>query len=201
MFAVTEKELLAFFKSLDRAYFIDGPSKALAGLDHALPIGYGQTISQPSLVFEMTWHLGLEPDSKVLEIGTGSGYQTVFLAKFGGTVYTIERLEELAIPARRRLEGLGYTNIHFKIGDGSSGWPEAAPFDRIIVTAASSAVPFELVEQLAPGGRMILPVGVPGDQDLLLVAKDPEGLVSRKVLTKVVFVELVGKYGWDRFED
>lgn len=198
---MTEKELLMFFKSLDRAYFIDGPSKALAGLDHALPIGYGQTISQPSLVFEMTWYLALEPDSKVLEIGTGSGYQAVFLAEFGGTVYTIERLEELAVPARKRLEGLGYDNIHYRIGDGSGGWPEAAPFDRIIVTAASSAVPVELVEQLANGGRMILPVGVPGDQDLLLVVKDSEGVVSQRILTKVVFVELVGKYGWDGFEE
>jgi len=198
---MTEKELLMFFKSLDRAYFIDGPSKALAGLDHALPIGYGQTISQPSLVFEMTWYLALEPDSKVLEIGTGSGYQTVFLAEFGGTVYTIERLEELAVSARKRLEGLGYDNIHYRIGDGSGGWPEAAPFDRIIVTAASSAVPVELVEQLAPGGKMILPVGVPGDQDLLLVVKDSEGVMNQRVLTKVVFVELVGKYGWDGFED
>ena len=193
---VTEKELLTFFKNLDRAYFIDGPSKALAGLDHALPIGHGQTISQPSLVFEMTWQLELAPTSKVLEIGTGSGYQTVFLAAFGGLVYTIERLEALGVPARARLEALGYSNIHYRIGDGSCGWPEAAPFDRIIVTAASSAVPEELVAQLAPGGRMILPVGVPGDQDLLLVTKDLAGEVSRRVLGKVVFVELVGKYGF-----
>jgi len=149
----------------------------------------------------MTWYLALEPDSKVLEIGTGSGYQTVFLAKFGGVVFTIERLEELAAPAKSRLEALGYANIHFRIGDGSFGWPEAAPFDRIIVTAASSSVPAELVEQLAPNGRMILPVGVPGDQDLMLIFKDSEGVVSQRALTKVVFVELVGKYGWDEFLD
>lgn len=188
---MTEKELQMFFKSLDRAYFIDGPSKALAGLDHALPIGYGQTISQPSLVVEMTRHLAPEPDSKVLEIGTGSGYQTVFLAKFGGTVYTIERLEELAAPARARLMRLGYSNIHFRVGDGSGGWPEAAPFDRIMVTAAPSEVPMALVEQLAPGGRMIIPVGEQSDQDLLLIVKDSEGLISQRTLAKVVFVELV----------
>lgn len=195
---MTQEELLKFFKGLDRAYFIpEGPSKALAGLDHALPIGYGQTISQPSLVVEMTWHLAPEPDSKVLEIGTGSGYQTAFLAAFAREVYTIERIEALGAPARKRLEAMGYDNIHYRIGDGSGGWPEAAPFDRIMVTAAAGRIPEELVEQLAAGGRMILPVGSPGDQSLVLIQKDELGVVSRREITKVVFVELVGKYGFD----
>jgi protein-L-isoaspartate(D-aspartate) O-methyltransferase len=193
---MTEQQLIQFFRNLDRSYFIEGPAKDLAGLDQALPIGHGQTISQPSLVVEMTWHLGLEPGYKVLEIGTGSGYQTAFLAEFGGRVYSVERLEVLAAQARERLKTLGYKNITFRTGDGSSGWPDAAPFDRIIVTAAALQIPEELVEQLACNGRMILPVGSPGDQDLLLIQKDAEGRISRKVLTKVVFVELVGKYGW-----
>lgn len=191
-----EAELVEFYQHLDRACFIDNESKPFAGYDEALPIGYGQTISQPSLVFEMTRMLDPEKDSRVLEIGTGTGYQTVLLAKFSGKVFTVERIPELAISAKRRLDALGYGNIEYKTGDGSTGWAEHAPFDRIIVTAAAGNVPDELVDQLAPGGRMIIPVGERSVQELMLITKDPGGRITRQSINKVVFVELVGKYGW-----
>lgn len=191
-----EKELVEFYKHLDRAYFIDGESKPLAGYDEALPIGYGQTISQPSLVLEMTRMLDPDKESRVLEIGTGSGYQTALLAEFSGKVFTVERIPELAKSAKRRLDALGYGNVEYKTGDGSAGWAEQAPFDRIIVTAGAGIVPSELIEQLAAGGRMIIPVGGRFVQDLLLITKDPGGRVQSRSINKVVFVEMIGKYGW-----
>lgn len=189
--------LYEFYRRLDRAYFIDGGCKALACLDNALPIGHGQTISQPSLVLEMTARLSPEKDSRVLEIGTGSGYQTALLAEFSGAVYTIERIPALAEKAKERLDALGYTNIAYRTGDGSAGWPEEAPFDRIITTAAAGKLPEALVEQLKPGGRMIAPTGPRGVQDLMLIEKDASGRVGTKSLGKVAFVEMVGEYGWN----
>ena len=190
------QELVKYYQSLDRAFFIDNENKAWACLDEALPIGYGQTISQPSLVLNMTAALAPEPDSKVLEIGTGSGYQTALLARFSGEVYTVERIAALSLRARERLEQLGFSNIVFLVGDGSVGWSEFAPYDRIMVTAAAGHVPAELIDQLCPGGRMIIPVGPPGNQDLLLITKDLSGEIRRQVIEKVVFVELKGRYGW-----
>jgi len=184
------------FRQLDRSIFIDNEYKELAHLDSALPIGFEQTISQPTLVREMTYLLSPEKDSRVLEIGTGSGYQTALLAEFAGEVYTIERIEELAVRAREKLEALGFTNIHFKIGDGSEGWEECSPFDRIIVTAAAGNVPRELIEQLAPGGRMVIPVGPRGWQELKLITKDQSGTINSQTVTEVTFVEMKGKYGW-----
>ena len=192
-----DQKLYDFFKSLDRSYFVEGIQKHQATLDRALPIGYQQTITQPSLVLEMSEQLQLHKHLKVLEIGTGSGYQTAFLAEFAKTVYTIERIELLAILARKRLEELGYQNIHYRIGDGSLGWKEHAPYDRIIVTAAASTVPNELIQQLDINGRMIIPVGNRGLQDLMLITKNQEGNVHYEYLDKVVFVEMKGKYGWD----
>jgi protein-L-isoaspartate(D-aspartate) O-methyltransferase len=189
-------ELSEFFRKLDRADFIDNECKELATLDCALPLGYGQTISQPSLVLEMTRQLDPEKDSSVLEIGTGSGYQTALLAEFSKTVYTIERIPELAQGAKARLDALGYTNIVYRIGDGSLGWPEHAPFDRIITTAAAGKIPAALIGQLAPEGRMIAPVGPQGVQDLLLITKDADGKVCSRSIEKVTFVEMKGKYGW-----
>jgi protein-L-isoaspartate(D-aspartate) O-methyltransferase len=189
--------LLEFYNKLDRALFIDNEYKELACLDNALPIGHGQTISQPSLVLEMTYQLAPEKDSKVLEIGTGSGYQTALLAQFSGTAYTIERIPELAEKAKEKLDALGYSNIVYKIEDGSAGWLEYAPFDRIITTAAAGKMPQELIDQLKAGGRMIAPVGPQGTQDLLLITKDINGVVQNKSLGKVAFVEMKGKYGWD----
>jgi protein-L-isoaspartate(D-aspartate) O-methyltransferase len=193
---VDEKRLTHFFHHLDRAYFIDNENKTLAYIDNALPIGYGQTISQPSLVLKMTALLAPEADSLVLEIGTGSGYQTTLLAEFSGKVYTVEKIKALSDKAREKLAALGYSNVEFRIGDGSLGWPENSPYDRIMVTAAAARVPDELLAQLKSGGRMIIPVGPRYVQDLLLITKDNQGHVQRTVVEKVIFVEMKGKYGW-----
>ena len=154
-----DRKIVDFFHSLDRSLFIDNENKAFASLDAPLPIGFGQTISQPSLVVRMTDWLHLDAYCRVLEIGTGSGYQTAFLAEFSGQVYTVERIPELSAAAQSRLKALGYNNINYRIGDGSVGWIEEAPFDRIMVTAAPLQMPDDLVAQLAPGGVMVIPVG------------------------------------------
>jgi protein-L-isoaspartate(D-aspartate) O-methyltransferase len=190
------RALADYFGKLDRSRFIGNEYKRLAGLDQALPIGHGQTISQPSLVLEMTWALDLNAGCTVLEIGTGSGYQTALLARFSGTVYTIERIPELAEAAKERLDALGFNNIIFRTGDGSAGWPEHAPYDRIVATAAAARVPDELAAQLAPGGRMLIPIGTQLAQELTLVTKDEDGKIRTEPLEAVLFVEFKGKYGW-----
>lgn len=191
-------DLIEFYQHLDRAYFIDNEMKIFADLDKPLSIGYEQTISQPSLVLEMTRILEPEMDSRVLEIGTGSGYQSAILARFSKTVYTIERIPELSETAQKRLETLGYRNIVYKIGDGSEGWKENAPFDRIMVTAAAEKIPDELLEQLATGGKMIIPVGPPELQELKLFIKDANGKIHQQTVDLVRFVEMKGKYGWQK---
>lgn len=193
---VDYKDLFDFTNKLERAVFIDNEFKEYAYLDKPLPIGYEQTISQPSLVLEMTYMLAPDKSSKVLEIGTGSGYQTALLAEFSGSVFTVERINELAKKARARLEHLGYANISYKIGDGSEGWIENAPYDRIMVTAAAEKVPSKLANQLKPEGKMIIPVGPRSKQDLQLITKDLEGKINIQNLGKVMFVEMKGKYGW-----
>lgn len=189
-------KLSEFYNRLDRSHFLEEEYKSYAGMDSPLPIGHEQTISQPSLVLEMTRMLELDKSCKVLEIGTGSGYQTVFLAEFADTVYTVERIHELSEKARKRLAHLGYDNIHFKVDDGSLGWEENGPYDRIIVTAAAGEMPRELVEQLKAGGKMIVPVGLKGWQNLTLISKNADGDVHTKSLGPVTFVELKGPYGW-----
>ncbi|MFA7112893.1 MAG: protein-L-isoaspartate(D-aspartate) O-methyltransferase [Sphaerochaeta sp.] len=189
-----DEALLQFFTSLDRSLFLGMQYKGLAKLDRPLPIGLGQTISQPSLVLYMTQQLDLKKNQKVLEIGTGSGYQSAFLAEFCAELYTVELLSELQKQAKERLRGLGYHNIHYKVGDGSLGWAEHAPYERIMVTAAAKRMPLPLIEQLAPGGIMIIPVGPLGWQELMQVTKDSEGNIEQKKLLDVAFVELVGKY-------
>ncbi|HPE94334.1 MAG TPA: protein-L-isoaspartate(D-aspartate) O-methyltransferase [Sphaerochaeta sp.] len=189
-----DEALLQFYTSLDRSLFLDTQYKGLAKLDRPLPIGLGQTISQPSLVLYMTQQLDLKKTHKVLEIGTGSGYQSAFLAEFCSELYTVELLSELQKQAKERLLGLGYQNIHYKVGDGSLGWAEHAPYDRIMVTAAPKRMPLQLIEQLAPGGIMILPVGPLGWQELIRVAKDERGEVHQSKLLDVAFVQLVGEY-------
>lgn len=193
-----DKEALKkYFHFLDRAYFLDESQNKEAVLDHPLPIGFGQTISQPTLVLKMTELLGLEKSHKVLEIGTGSGYQTAFLAQFAKKVYTVERIEELSHKAQKRLDGLGFGNIHYKIGDGTYGWKEKAPFDRIMVTAAAVRLPKALASQLAPGGKMVIPVGEEALQRLFLVEKDEEGYIHVEAVEWVRFVSLVGEDGFE----
>lgn len=188
------EEIIAYFNQLDRSYFIDEKSKEDADLDIALPIGFEQTISQPSLVLEMTLQLDLKPDSRVLEIGTGSGYQTDLLASFSKEVYTIEKIENLHLTAKKRLTDKNFTNIYYKQGDGTLGWKEHEPYDRIMVTASASEVPEELLSQLATDGKMIIPVGKDYIQELRLIEKDADGSVSSTHLNDVAFVRLKGKY-------
>ncbi len=193
----TKKEdITDFFKRLDRSFFIDNEFKDLVGLNRPLPIGFGQTISQPSLVLEMTLELALDKNCKVLEIGTGSGYQTALLAEFSKAVYTVERIPELSKNAKHKLNMLGYRNIFYRIGDGSQGWEEHAPFDRIIITAAAGKMPEKLMGQLKPEGVAIAPVGPRGCQDLLKIRKDNNGAIKPESLGKVTFVEMKGEYEW-----
>ena len=182
-----------FFYDLDRSRFMTD-YKSLAPLDRALSIGYGQTISQPSLVLDMTKQLQIDENCSILEIGTGSGYQTCLLAEFARTVDTIERIPELAEAAEERLLAMGYHNIRFHLTDGSMGWPENGPYDRIMVTAAAAKVPDELVAQLSDGGLMIIPVGDSDFQYILRITKSIEGVISTEKLEAVRFVPLVGKY-------
>ncbi|MDW7673750.1 MAG: protein-L-isoaspartate(D-aspartate) O-methyltransferase [Bacillota bacterium] len=193
---IKNKEIFDFFQELNRARFIDNEYKNYASFDQALPIGLGQTISQPSLVLEMTLRLDLNKNDKVLEIGTGSGYQTVFLAEFAQAIYTIELLEELSSKARHRLKKLGYRNIYFKVGDGSEGWPQFAPYNKIIVTAGAGQFPKTLLNQLDNNGKMLAPIGDKGHQELVLISKDENGQIIKHSFGKVGFVEFKGKYGW-----
>ena len=193
----TKRQITAFFNRLDRSQFLDNEYKEMADINRPLPIGFDQTISQPSLVLEMTIQLALDKSCKVLEIGTGSGYQTAFLAEFAETVYTVERIEALSESAALRLEKLGYRNIYYRVGDGSEGWIAHMPYDRIMVTAAAARMPDKLLEQLRPGGIAIIPVGPAGYQDLLKIRKDQTGHLHTESLAKVTFVALKGAYEWD----
>ncbi len=161
--------------------------------NHPLPIGYGQTISQPFIVALMTELLALGKQDRVLEVGTGSGYQTAILAEMAGEVFSMEIVEPLAARAANLLNELGYTNVQVKAGDGNKGWPEHAPFDGIIVTAAANHVPLPLLDQLKPGGRMVIPVGDwPYAQELTLIAKFQDGMLQQKNILPVSFVPLTG---------
>jgi protein-L-isoaspartate(D-aspartate) O-methyltransferase len=159
--------------------------------DHPVPIGHGQTISQPYIVGFMTEALDIQPEHRVLEIGTGSGYQAAILGELAGEVYTIEIVEPLAERARRTLEEQGYTNVHVRAGNGYNGWPEKAPFDRIMVTAAPDEVPPALIEQLKVGGIMAIPVGTLF-QELRILRRTTEGMETLKTLP-VRFVPMTGK--------
>ena len=192
-----KKALTDFFLRLDRSFFLGDRYRASAGCDIPLPIGSGQTISQPTLVAHMTLLLDPDSASRVLEIGTGSGYQTAFLAEFSREVYTVELLQKFTDKARERLKALQYSNVYFKTGDGSEGWPEHAPYDRIMVTAAAGKMPDALVAQLAACGRMVVPVGNPGYQVLQLACKDAHGNLSIRDIETVRFVEFKGRYGWE----
>jgi protein-L-isoaspartate(D-aspartate) O-methyltransferase len=181
-------------RTVPRHVFVRSTEQRLAYEDRPLPIGYQQTISQPYIVAFMTEALQLTRNSKVLEIGTGSGYQAAVCAEIAQEVYSIEIVEELAKIAKKRLKELGYRNVVTKYGDGFFGWKEHAPFDAIIGTAAAGRIPEPLIEQLKPGGRMILPYGSPrGFQYLVLVTKDKDGKISRKNIMPVRFVPMTGE--------
>lgn len=188
-------KVLSVLSRIERHKFIQENLKNNAYADFPLPIGEGQTISQPYIVALMTEGLDLSGNEKVLEIGTGSGYQTAILAELSREVYSIERFETLAQRAQSLLIELGYKNIKIKVGDGTLGWQEEAPFDRIIITASSPKIPEPLVEQLADNGKLILPLGENLSQVLTLVEKK-EGRLKSSDICGCVFVPLVGKYGW-----
>ena len=189
---IGSRRVLEAVASLDRARFIRSELRHAADGDHPLPIGFGQTISQPFVVAYMTERLGLTGDERVLEVGTGSGYQTALLARLAGTVHSVEIIPELSERARTvLLEELALKNVSLRVGDGAQGWPEAAPFDRILVTAAGPEVPPALLGQLGPGGRMILPVGPDAaGQVLRVVDRREDGSVSENDLLPVRFVPL-----------
>jgi protein-L-isoaspartate(D-aspartate) O-methyltransferase len=189
---ITDTHVLAAIENTPRDIFVEETFRSHAYEDTALPISCGQTISQPLIVAEMTQSLELNANHRVLEIGTGSGYQAAILCRIARRVYTIERHAELLMQAEARFKKLKLTNIMAKCGDGSKGWKEGAPFDRIIVTAAAKEVPQPLLDQLAPGGIMIIPVGESvASQVLLKITKAADGHLTRKPLMGVRFVPLV----------
>lgn len=186
------------FKSLDRSQFIPDDFKYEANYDTPLPIGFNQTISQPSLVKQMILLLDPHPTDTVLEIGTGSGYLTALLSPFVQRIISLEIIPELARQANARLKNMGYHNIEVIISDGSFGYKKFAPYNRIIVSASSTCIPPELLEQLDNNGKMIIPIGNHYSQKLMLVEKDANGLITQNDLASVVFVEFVGPYGWNK---
>ena len=188
---IRDERVLESIRRVPRHLFVDEALASRAYENTALPIGHGQTISQPYIVALMTERLMAGGRlKKVLEVGTGSGYQTAVLANLVDKLYTVERIEPLMKQARRRLRELGHPNVQVKLSDGSWGWKEHAPYDGIIVTAAPAAVPQSLIEQLAPGGRLVIPVGGPTMQELLLIQNTDKGVVQER-LELVNFVPLV----------
>jgi len=192
MRGVTDERVLKAMRKVPREQFVPEEVRGESYSDGPLPIGYDQTISQPFVVAFMTEKLGLRPADRVLEIGTGSGYQAAILAELAAKVYTIEIVEPLGKRAAQTLQRLGYKNVQVKIGDGYQGWPEYAPFDAVIVTCAPNHVPQPLVEQIKEGGRIIIPVGPAGDQTLYLLEKKNGRLEQRNVLP-VSFVPMTGE--------
>jgi protein-L-isoaspartate(D-aspartate) O-methyltransferase len=192
--SINDPNVLKAMRVVPRHFFVRPTEERYAYTDNPLPIGYGQTISQPYIVAFMTEALRLNRNSKVLEIGTGSGYQAAVCAEIAKEVYTVEIVDELAESAKKRLKELGYRNVFVKAGDGYYGWPEHAPFDAIIGTAAAGRVPEPLIKQLKPGGRMILPYGSPkGLQYLVLITKDKNDKISQTNVRPVRFVPMTGE--------
>ncbi len=192
---IADPRVLEAMRRVPRHEFVEPGMAAQAYEDRPLNIGFKQTISQPYMVALMTELLGLQGGERVLEIGTGSGYQTAILCELARKVWSIERLKDLSNRARRTLYRLGYMNIELKIGDGTLGWPEQAPFDAMVVTAAAPGVPEVYREQLGEGGRLVIPVGDPERQELLLVRKSGK-VFDETPVTGCRFVKLYGEYGW-----
>jgi protein-L-isoaspartate(D-aspartate) O-methyltransferase len=192
---IRDKAVLSAMRTVPRHLFVDESMQYRAYDDMALPIGEGQTISQPYMVAAMTELLGLTGKEKVLEIGTGSGYQAAVLAHLAKEVFTVERIASLAEKAAQRFRDLSYFNIHVKIGDGTLGWPEEAPFDGIIITAASPKIPDPLKEQISEDGIIVIPVGSRFSQQLIKIIKTKSGF-EEQYHTPCVFVPLIGEHGW-----
>jgi len=193
---VTDERVLAAMRRVPRHLFVEVPLRDRAHGDHPLPIGEEQTISQPYIVGFMTQLLELRGQEKVLEVGTGSGYQTAVLAELARRICTIERLPRLAERARALLEQLGHDNVWVRVGSGTLGWPDQAPFDRILVTAGGPSIPPPLFQQLGEGGRMVVPVGDVANQTLTVVEK-VHGEMKTRLCGDCKFVKLVGKYAWE----
>ncbi|HWI41450.1 MAG TPA: protein-L-isoaspartate(D-aspartate) O-methyltransferase [Verrucomicrobiae bacterium] len=194
---IKDRRVIDAMLKIPRHLFVEEAMVSRAYSDGSLPIGEKQTISQPYTVALMSELLELKGSEKVLEIGTGSGYQSALLAMLAGRVYTIERIRPLAMQARKVLDSLRLLNVNIRIGDGTHGWEEEAPFDAVIVTAGAGDIPPALVEQLAPGGRLVIPVGSAADQTMLRVTRSAEGAVQTERFSGCRFVELVGGYGWN----
>ena len=193
---IRDQRLLAVMLELPRERFVPPDLVDAAYEDSALGIDQGQTISQPYIVAYMTELLDVRPDSKVLEVGTGSGYQTAILARLAGCVHTIERMKSLSAAAEKTLAERTVTNVTFHVGDGTLGLPEDAPFDRILVTAGAPRVPSALTDQLSDNARLVIPIGGPDDQTLVLVTKHAGRIVEQPKLA-CRFVKLIGERGWD----
>jgi protein-L-isoaspartate(D-aspartate) O-methyltransferase len=193
---ITDPQVLKVMAEIPREEFIPEPYRSQAYADGPVPIGMDQTISQPYIVALMTQELRVNPDCEVLEIGTGSGYQTAALCKPAKKVYTIERIRELSESAQAVLARLDIRNVEFYIGDGSCGWPQERTFERIMITAAVPKIPLPLLRQLADGGFIVAPVGYEGVQELVLGEKKKDMLIQ-KVICDVRFVKLVGQYGFE----
>jgi len=192
---IDELEVLNAFDRVPRHLFLPEAVRHRAYEDTPLPIGFGQTASQPSLQALYLQTLRLRPTDRVLEVGTGSGYQTALLAQLAGHVYSVERIRELSIRARAAIDALRINNVALLVGDGTIGWARYAPFDAILVAAGAPTVPTALVEQLAPGGRLLIPIGDRNEQRLTLFVRTERGLDSQ-VITSCVFVPLIGRFGW-----
>lgn len=194
---LTDERVLTAMARVPREKFVPAPMAGRAYSDRALSIGRGQTISQPYMVALMTEWLHLTGDERVLEVGTGSGYQAAVLAELCSELYTVERVPELADSARALLtDDLGYDNIRCKVGDGTLGWPQEAPFDRIIVTAGAPARPATLLDQLGRGGEAVVPVGGAHWQTLTHYVRNEEGSTREQTVCDCVFVKLIGREGW-----
>jgi protein-L-isoaspartate(D-aspartate) O-methyltransferase len=193
---ITTPHLLEVLLKIPRHLFVQEAMAVQAYSDGPLPIGEKQTISQPYMVALMTDLLELGNKDHVLEIGTGSGYQTAILASLVRRVWTIERIRPLAMQARKILDSLHLLNVNIKVGDGTLGWPEEGPFDAILVTAGAPAIPETLAAQLAPGGRMVIPVGDESSQTLVRIRKAPDGTLTQETGIGCRFVPLIGQQGW-----
>ena len=192
---IDELDVLAAFDRVPRHLFLPEAVRHRAYEDTPLPIGFGQTASQPSIQALYLQTLRLKPTDRVLEVGTGSGYQTALLAQLAGHVYSVERIRELSVRARAALDALRINNVALLVGDGTIGWPRYAPFDAILVAAGAPSVPTALLDQLAPGGRLLIPIGDRNEQRLTLFVRTERGLESQEI-TSCVFVPLIGRFGW-----